>query len=245
MTQTVVTTKEQRTIEEVYENYSAVVKSALADPDGARRALYDYGLGINFPPGGMPPVPVNRGEESWLIALTNANPLWLGQAWERVVAKSNQKAAVRYTKMGQRAREEEEDMIIQPSAVGSVVEPGIYRATITEIVPTVSTYEGKQTPQLQFQFVFLDGDGAQTDQEFRGWTSQKWHEKSKLYAWSKVLLGRKCPTPTDPVDVDRLVGKKCDLEIVAYKKQNGDPGVKIDQLYPFASMTKDEDEEAS
>jgi len=58
-----------------------------------------------------------------------------------------------------------------------------------------------------------------------------------------VLLGRRCPATTEPFDSDRLLGRKLDLEVIAYVKKDGKPGTKISQVYPFASMAKQVDDE--
>lgn len=247
--------------------YSGSVRAAIADPEGARVVLLSLGELLGWPPGELAPIPHNRGEESWRLAIGNASPLWLGLAWEGVerrervarqareqdeeLAEDRRQAesqqATTNGKRGQSAHRDEGECIrmpvLQPSEAGSFLEPGTYRAQVSSIEETTSEYNGKPTAQLQFQFVILDADGQQTDQEIRGWCSAKWHEKAKLFAWARVLLGRRCPATTEPFDSDRLLGRKLDLEVIAYVKKDGKPGTKISQVYPFASMAKQVDDE--
>jgi hypothetical protein len=121
---------------------------------------------------------------------------------------------------------------------GSMIDPGIYRARLAKIEDAVSEEYG---PQLKFFFKVLDADGDETQQEILGWASQKFHPRSKLFAWAKAMLRSKCPTPPDDIDTDVLIGKRADVEVVAYKKQDGSDGTKIGALFPYATMTSQED----
>ena len=125
---------------------------------------------------------------------------------------------------------------------GSMAEPGIYRVKVTSVEDAPSNDYG---PQLKFVFTVIDQDGDDTDQQIFGWCSPKFHPKSTLYAWSKAILRSKCPTPPDDIDTKSLIGKKCDLEYVEYTKTKGvnagQKGTKIGSLYPFGTMSSDED----
>jgi hypothetical protein len=228
--------------------YSPTVQSAISDPEGVRRALWRYGEQAGWPAGSISPIPCGEGIDAWRHALVAYPPVWLGQAWERI--ERQQRTAVKYKRpeggMPQSQVKGPNDMpVIQPSTGGSMLDPGFYRATISEIVEKESTFDGKVTQQFQFQFVVLDGDSEKTDLEIRGWCSQKWHEKAKLYEWSKAILGRKCPAATDPFDTDKLLNKKVDIEVVPNPKPDRPDATKIAKLYPFGSMTKEEDDDAA
>ena len=221
--------------------YSPTVASAIADPLGVWWALYRYGEFAGWPANAIAPIPCGPGMDAWYAALNKFPPVWLGQAWERI--ERGQRTAVKYKGPESPVKGPEEEMaILQPSTGGTMLEPGFYRAQITEILEEP---DGKFGPQFRFQFVVLDTGGDQTDQEIRGWCSQKWHEKAKLHEWAKAILGRKCPAATENFDTDKLMSKRCDLEVIANPKPDRPDGTKISKLYPFASMTKVEDDDAA
>jgi len=227
--------------------YSPTVQGAIDDPAAVRQALRWYGAALGWPANAIAPIPCGSGEEAWVTALLKFPPLWLGQAFEGI--ERRQRHVVRY--QGPKANEPKspetkgpETMPVIAPSKATFLDPGFYRAVISDIEETTSEWKGKKIAQLQFQFVILDADGDRTDQEIRGWCSQSWNVKSKLYEWARILLAKKCPSVEDDFDSDKLKGKKCDLEVIKYLKQDGNEGTKIDKLYPYASVTKEEEVEA-
>ncbi len=133
-------------------------------------------------------------------------------------------------------KEKDDVTVLQWTESGAGLEPGDYPAIITEIDETTGEYG----PQFQFQFVVLDKEGEQTDQEIRGWASAKWGEKTKLYKWSQAILGKRCPKPGEPMDTAKLLNKRCDLRVV--EKMSSQPGggmrSSIAEIYPYQTVSK-------
>lgn len=212
------------------------VRSAIDDPEGARIALLTYGKTADYPEIGVGPMQLKGGEAGWAEAIAGAQPLWLGVAWQQIE---------RYE--AQQAKEQAKIIQIREATVpvltwteaGAGVEPGTYSAIIKEITEE----DGQFGPQLRLQFVILDDDGDETDQQIRGWCSQKWGEKTKLFKWAKNILGKKCPGAGQPMDTDKLVGKKCDLVVAARKKADGTVGSGIEDVYPFKTVNAVVDDE--
>lgn len=124
--------------------------------------------------------------------------------------------------------------VIKRSTGGGMIEPGVYRARLIKIEDEESSEYG---PQIKFYFVVLDEDGEPTSQEILGWASAKFHPKSKLYTWARAMLRSKCPNPeSDDLETEDLLNKRCDIEIVSYRKKDGSDGTKIGQLYPYNTM---------
>ncbi len=205
-------------------------QSALADPDGARVALLAYGALADYPNIGVGPMQLVGGEKGWSEAIAKAQPLWLGIAWQRIEVYEAEQA-----KEQARIRKAKEDNVpvLQWTEAGASVEPGTYSALITEITEKP---DGLYGPELQFQFVILDDEGDETDQEIRGYCSAKWGEKAKLYKWAKSVLGQKRVQPQMPLDTDKLLKRKCDLVVIGYTRKDGAPGSKVDDVFPFKSV---------
>jgi hypothetical protein len=216
------------------------VRCAKRDPLGARVGLLSYGELVGYPANGCPPIFTHQGEVSWRSNIAAATPLQLGIAWYLVDQKEAKRGTPPYqTPEGQNGHGDEENgtmpQIAYTPSAGAMLEPGFYRAKLSEITEE----DGQFGPQLRLQWVILNDDGEPTDKEIRSWASCKWHEKSKLFAVAKALLKSKCPQPPAGIDTDLLLNKKADLEVVAYKKGDGSDGTKIGTIYPFGSMVED------
>jgi hypothetical protein len=105
---------------------------------------------------------------------------------------------------------------------------GQYSATITDIEET----EGHYGPQLAFTFTVAGGehDGAL----LKGWTSAKFSNKSKLYAWTKAAFGG-ADIPEDyTFDSDHLLSRKVTLGvIIRVKPEDGTEFNRVDSVMPF------------
>ncbi len=222
----------------IYGNYSGASESnqrtpsqsAIADPDGARAALLSYGALADYPNIGVGPMQLMNGKEGWANAIAKAQPLWLGIAWQRIEVYE-ERLAKEQAKI-ERVKEATVP-VLQWTEAGAIVEPGTYSAIVKEITEEA---EGMYGPQLRFQFVVLDDDSDETDQQIRGWASAKWGEKTKLFKWAKSILGSKKCAPNQPIDTDKLLGKKCDLVVAARKKQDGSMGSGIEDVFPFRTV---------
>lgn len=214
----------------------------VSDPDGCRIALMRYGSIQRYPTIRIGPLDLRGGEANWRIAIDNAQPLWLGVAWQAIEALDEDR---RLDREAEQEAKEKQDMAVIAWKDTKTLEPGYYPAIVSSLEETTGEYGD----QLQIQFVVLDAEGEQTDSEMRAWCSLAWSEKSKLCLWSRVLLGKRCPKPGEPMDTDRLKNKKCDIEVVAYRKKDGNDGVKIGNVLPFDTVSRkstatDEDDES-
>jgi hypothetical protein len=232
------TTNRQQEVDR--QKYSVIVQQALADPDGARHALWHLGEILDFPPGGMPPIPVNRGRESWTRALINAPELWLGLAWETAEERYGPIGA---KTEGQSAQAEGEDMkplawVEKSSGDSKMPQPGMYKARVASIKETYS--ELYKVDQFEFTFAIIDDQEEDTGETIRGWCSQKWGPSTKLYEWSRVFLGSECPQGGQFGDEElaMLNGCLCDLEVTVKNVNDPESTVKLGKLYPYDTMTR-------
>ncbi len=106
-----------------------------------------------------------------------------------------------------------------------ILDTGTYTATVSAI----DADEGQFGPQLKWLFKLEDGS-TQT-----AWTSQSYSNKSKLFAWTRAILGE---TP-DPLDTDDLIGRPCRLSIVIKTRDDGTEYNKVDNvLAPKAAQKR-------
>jgi hypothetical protein len=209
--------------------------AAVANPEGCRVAILDYGAILGWPVLHAGPLQIKEGEENWREAVARTEPLWLGAAWQKIEFLEHAYQLDQEDK--RQANKEKEDVtVLQWTESGKGLEPGDYPAIITDIEETT----GEFGPQFQFQFVILDADGEQTDDEIRGWASQKWGEKTKLYKWSQAILGKRCPKPGEPMDTAKLLNKRCDLRV--QEKMSSQPGggmrSSIADIFPYQTVSK-------
>jgi len=215
--------------------------AAERDPEGARQALFALGELLGWPPGGIPPIPTNQGQVSWRTALNKYPPGWLGIAWAKAERRYRQVLAQvqRNTAEGQMPESQvqgEAEVKVQPT---KGLDVGFYPCLIREITETTSEFTDKQTgkakqvPQFVFQFVVLDDDNAETDDEMRGYCTISWGQRSKLYKWAQAILRGKCPQPNEEFDSDLLLRKRCDIEVAL--NTIGNP--KVENLFPFRAMS--------
>lgn len=228
---------------EVYD--APAVKAAKADPTGCRVALMNYGDLLGYPGGAIPPIWTNQGEESWRANIDRATPLMLGIAWLNLEKQLGNSWSETPPTNGQNApKEEEKEMpVIQwKEASGLALEPGFYRAKVTQIKETTGDFG----PQLEFTFTVLDEEGDETDNTVRAWCGIAWSAKAKLFGWSKALLRSKCPIPPAPIDTDVLIGKRCDIELVQGKQRDdGGYWTKLaPTIYPYNTMASKDDSAA-
>lgn len=103
---------------------------------------------------------------------------------------------------------------------------GEYLAEVLDIV----SESGEYGEQLKFEFEIVG-----QDRTLHGWCSAKYGEKTKLYAWTRSILGR-CP---DNFDSSELLGRKCTLVIVTKAKEDGSVFNRIDGVLqaPVQSTT--------
>jgi hypothetical protein len=98
----------------------------------------------------------------------------------------------------------------------TVLDTGTYAATVASIVTTT----GQFGEQLQWDFKLDDGSSQ------RAWCSMSLTPKSKLFLWSKALLG----DVPDTLDTDALIGLPCRLSILSKAKEDGTEFNKVDQV---------------
>jgi hypothetical protein len=93
---------------------------------------------------------------------------------------------------------------------------GVYHATISEIVQE----NGKFGEQLKFKFQLDPFEGNEDGKFISAWTSAKFSQKSKLYAWASAVLGK--IAPEYEFDSDDLIGKQV---LIVTKQRPGNDGV--------------------
>lgn len=98
----------------------------------------------------------------------------------------------------------------------TVLETGTYAATVASVTPAT----GQFGEQLQWEFKLEDGSSQ------RAWCSTSLTPKSKLFAWTKALLGE----VPDLLDTDDLIGKPCRLSLLAKTKEDGSEFNKVDAV---------------
>lgn len=218
--------------------------AAVRDPEGVRVACRAYGEILGWPERQFPRLRLPRGKEGWNTAIRDAEPLWLGVAWqmledeERATRLQRENEIQRARAKGPTAPGRDAVPTINPSTA-TLLEPGTYPALIREITEETGQYG----PQLRLQFVVLDEDDQETDGEIRAWCSAKWNAKSKLYEWAKVILGKKCPEATEAFDTDRLLRRKVDITVAESPGADGQTRTKISAIYPYRTMSARRDDE--
>ncbi len=226
-----------------------IVDRAIDDPAGARRAIYDYGLEIGFPAGRVTGIHFwKAGKEEWAQKLLQSNPAALGLAWQaieegRVPPEWNDPTITLAPESAQQTRGAKPMPVMQWRET-TLLEPGYYPAQVRSIEEVTGDYG----PQLKFTFSILDGDNKPKTRddgqplEQWAWCSAKWGSRTKLLQWANVLLKTKCPSQNQPLDTDLLLGKRCDIQLDAKESANG-PTVRLVALWPFRSMTANQDDE--
>jgi hypothetical protein len=203
------------------------------DPEGCRVAILSYGEILGWPSINVGPLTLRGGEAQWRQSVAVAQPLWLGVAWNQIEKLEHEWQLDREDEQAEMERTKAQMAILQWTD-SKTLEAGDYPAVITKIEET----NGDFGPQFQIQFVILDADGEETDDEIRGYTSQKWGEKTKLYEWSRAILGKRCPGTGQPMDTDKLKGRKCDLRVEAKLNKLGQPKTSIAGIYPYQTISK-------
>ena len=107
---------------------------------------------------------------------------------------------------------EQEQIVIIPT--------GDYRAR----VDWVEEVEGQFGPQLRFEFELVDEPWE--GKALMGWASAKINRRTKLYKWTRAILGRTI-RESEPFNSDKLVGKECRLSILVELRDDGSEFNKI------------------
>lgn len=114
--------------------------------------------------------------------------------------------------------------IIIPQTKTQLHPVGEYRAVIADI----SAAEGEFGPQLEFTFGLF---GVPRDVAvIRGWASQKFSPRSKLYAWTKAALGGGPIAEDYDFDSDDLIDKEVLLTLVVRDREDGSQFNRIDSI---------------
>lgn len=110
---------------------------------------------------------------------------------------------------------------------------GKYPAKINQI----EVADGQFGPQLKFTFELPPGEDGET-RTLIGWCSQKFSNKSKLYAWTKAAFGGEPIDRSYTFSSEDLIGRKVNLTVV--EKENED-GVynKIEDVTPFTEQVSE------
>jgi hypothetical protein len=98
-----------------------------------------------------------------------------------------------------------------------VLDTGTYAATVNHI----EKVEGKFGDQLQWDFLLSDGGATQ-----RSWCSMALSPKSKLFAWTKAILGE----VPEQLETDAFLGMPCRLTIVVKAREDGTEYNKVDAV---------------
>ena len=98
----------------------------------------------------------------------------------------------------------------------TVLDTGTYAATVASSTTTT----GQFGEQLQWDFKLDDGSSQ------RAWCSTSLTPKSKLFLWTKALLG----DVPDTLETDALIGLPCRLSILSKAKEDGTEFNKVDQV---------------
>ena len=103
---------------------------------------------------------------------------------------------------------------------------GEYDAEVLDI----ETEDGQFGEQLKFAFS-LDNE----DKTLHGWCSFKYSDKTKLYAWTKAILG----SAPDEFSSAALIGKRCVLAVVQKVKDDGATFNRIEAVLPAKVQSVD------
>ena len=237
--------------------FSPVVAAAVRDPVGARAFLMALGDILHYPMEELGPLHVRQGKEEWQETLASATPHLLGLAARRMLVEEisgMREMPLPEAPEGRRPQSARKGVampIVKPSqGSGARLADGYYPAIITEITESTRDWPNRNDPtkmetvdQFVFQFLILDDEGVETTDEIRGYCRQAWSQRATLYKWASAVLGRRCPKPDEDFDTDRLLKRRCDIEIVNQKSAAGTEYSKVANLYPYRSMTADEEEE--
>lgn len=216
--------------------------AAVLDPNAIRRAIWQYGFGLDFPGGKCPPIPMRAGREAWKLDLTKADPVSLGLAWIQIQETETARMRLFLLQQAEEAKKEDKMPFINPT---KSLDVGIYPAKITSIEVVDGNYEGKATKSLLFTFAILDEKGVETEDEIRGYCGWAWGGMAKLYKWAPIILNRKLDG-TVPFDYDRLLNRKLDIGVESNKAGTS---TKVAEVYSYQTMSKvkpesDDDAEA-
>ena len=247
--------------------FDPIVRDAVADEVGCRAYLMALGDVLGYPEATLGPILCGRGKGEWSRSIGAAGPHVLGRAALRtfqdgfmLVARPQVPEAApngRYQTTGRVAgkngREENSVTIVKPGAGGGTqLADGYYPAVISEITESSRDWPSRNDPskmetvnQFVVQFIILDDDGKRTTDEIRGYCRQAWSQRSTLFKWSSAILGRKCPKADEEFDTELLLKRRCDLQVVNQKSAQGTEYSKVADVYPYRSMTAEEDEEPS
>jgi hypothetical protein len=115
-----------------------------------------------------------------------------------------------------------------------VLDTGIYRARVNSI----EADEGQFGPQVKFEFEILDEPYA--DRTLVGWCSAKFSVRTKLFKWTRGILGRRIQVD-ERFDSDKLVGRECRLSVtIKIRADDGTEFNKIDEV--LEAIVKDRTE---
>jgi len=106
------------------------------------------------------------------------------------------------------------------------VPTGDYQCVVGAVAPD----EGQFGPQLQFRFDITAGD--MTDRSLMGWCSQKFSPKSKLYKWTRAILGKDIPRGW-ALDTDLLLDRPVVATVVVQTREDGSEYNKLTDLRPY------------
>jgi hypothetical protein len=217
--------------------------AAALDPNAIRRAIWQYGFGLDFPGGKCPPIPMRAGKEAWKLDLKAADSVSLGLAWIQIGEKETARMRLFLLKQAEETKKEDKMPFINPT---KSMDPGIYPAKIATIEEVEGTYEGKKTHSLLFTFAILDQAGGPTEEEMRGYCGYAWSKGSRLYEWAPIIMGKRLDV-SQPFDYDRLLNRKVDIGVEMNKAGTWP---QIVAVYGYQTMSKakpetdDDDDEA-
>lgn len=128
-------------------------------------------------------------------------------------------------------RRKRRTITVEQSAGVALVEEGLYKAMLTDIVD-VDTQFGQS---WRWIFDLID---YEEETLVSGITSQKMTTRSKAYEWASVLLGRE-PEPGEEISFEDLIGKQA---MVTVKNRTMRDGREISNVVALAKMPKRREE---
>jgi len=113
--------------------------------------------------------------------------------------------------------------------------------TVYEVLPTGSypakvvdaeTADGQFGTQVRLRFEITAGEHV--GKTISGWATLRYSEKTKLYAWTKAILGY----APDSFDSDELLDVPCKIVITEVLTADGTVRYKVDSVQPVARTAR-------
>ncbi|MFA6046269.1 MAG: hypothetical protein WC718_14895 [Phycisphaerales bacterium] len=115
----------------------------------------------------------------------------------------------------------------------------VYDAKLTKIEQKQVEFNGAPNDVLEWTFTFLDGEYVgKTINDIASWPQNGLSPKSKIRLWIEGLLGRSLQGYTGEVDINKLVGKDCRINVTRGPNTKGREVNKIANILPPKGANK-------